>query len=135
MYLFDTDILSQVAKKRRPEALMSRLARTPLASQFTSSVNAAEIYYGIFRAEGRESLLRFFEDQVFPRLTILPFDRESAQVYGRLKAAVEREGRPRFEPDLQIAAVALRHRLTVVTGNVRHFTGIPGLKIENWLLD
>jgi tRNA(fMet)-specific endonuclease VapC len=135
MYLFDTDILSQVAKKRRPEALMSRLARTPLASQFTSSVNAAEIYYGIFRAEGRESLLRFFEDQVFPRLTILPFDRESALIYGRVKAAVEREGRPRFEPDLQIAAVALRHRLTVVTGNVRHFTGIPGLKIENWLLD
>jgi tRNA(fMet)-specific endonuclease VapC len=134
MYLFDTDILSQIAKKRRPEALMSRLARTPLASQHTSAVNAAEIYYGIFTAGGRESLLRFFEEQVFPRLTILPFDQESALVYGRLKAAVERKGRPRFEPDLQIAAIALRHRLTIVTGNVRHFSGIPGLKVENWLL-
>jgi predicted nucleic acid-binding protein len=40
MYLFDTDILSQIAKKRRPESLMSRLARTPLASQHTSAVNA-----------------------------------------------------------------------------------------------
>jgi tRNA(fMet)-specific endonuclease VapC len=135
MYLFDTDILSQVAKKRRPENLVARLARTPLASQFTSAVNAAEIYYGIFRTERRESLFRFFEDEVFPRLTILPFDRESALIYGRLKAAVEREGRPRFEPDLQIAAIALRHRLTVITGNVRHFAGIPGLKVENWLLD
>ena len=36
MYLFDTDILSQVAKRKRPPALMARLARTPLASQFTS---------------------------------------------------------------------------------------------------
>ena len=135
MYLFDTDILSQVAKKRRPEALMSRLARTPLASQYTSAVNAAEIYYGIFRAGGRASLLPFFEEQVFPRLTILPFDQESSVIYGRLKAAVERSGRPRFEPDLQIAAIAIRHRLTVVTGNVRHFAGIPGLKVENWLLD
>ena len=44
----------------------------------------------------------------------------------------ERAG-PRFEPDLQIAAIALRHRLTVVTGNIRHFAGIPGLKVENWL--
>jgi predicted nucleic acid-binding protein len=121
MYLFDTDILSQVAKKRRPEALMSRLARTPLASQYTSAVNAAEIYYGIFRAEGRASLLQFFEEQVFPRLTVLPFDRESALIYGRLKSGLERSGRPRFEPDLQIAAIAIRHRLTVVTGNARHF--------------
>ncbi|MGA2363282.1 MAG: type II toxin-antitoxin system VapC family toxin [Candidatus Aminicenantales bacterium] len=134
MYLFDTDILSQIAKKRRPEALMSRLANTPLASQFTSAVNAAELYYGIFRTKGRESLPRFFEEQVFPRLTILPFDGESALIYGRLKAAVERSGRPRFEPDLQIAAIALRHRLTIVTGNVRHFAGIPGLKVEDWLL-
>jgi tRNA(fMet)-specific endonuclease VapC len=138
MYLFDTDILSQLAKKRRPEGLMTRLARTPSTAQFTSSVNTAEIYYGIFRMkeqrDGQESLLRFFEDQVFPRLTVLPFDLESARIYGQLKSGLERKGRPRFEPDLQIAAIALRHRLIVVTGNVRHFAGIPGLKVENWLL-
>ncbi len=133
MYLFDTDVLSQIAKKQRPETLMSRLAGTPLASQYTSAVNAAEIYYGIFRTEGLESLLRFYNDQVFPQLTILPFDHESAVIYGRLKSGLEQSGRPRFEPDLQIASIALRHRLTVNTGNVRHFQGIPGLKVENWL--
>jgi predicted nucleic acid-binding protein len=81
----------------------------------------------------QERLLEFFGSQVFPRLTILPFDEEDALTYGRLKASLERKGRPRFEPDLQIAAIALRDRLTVVTGNVRHFAGIPGLKVENWL--
>jgi len=137
MYLFDSDVLSQLAKKRRPEILLSRLAQTPLASQFTSAVNVAEIYYGIFRMKDQENdrrlLLDFFEGLVFPRLTILPFDEESALTYGRLKSELERKGRPRFEPDLQIAAIALRNRLTVVTGNVRHFAGIPGLKVENWL--
>jgi predicted nucleic acid-binding protein len=133
MSLFDTNVLSQIAKKQRPEILMSRLARTPLASQFTSAVNTAEIYYGIFRKERRESLLRFYDDRVFPQLTILPFDHESALIYGRLKSELERSGRPRFDPDLQIAAIAIRHRLIVVTGNVRHFQGIPGLKVENWL--
>lgn len=136
MYLFDTDVLSQLAKKRRPEALMARLADTPLAAQFTSAVNVAEIYHGIFRLEGegaaKDSLLEFFDGQVFPRLTILPFAREDARAYGQLKAALERKGRPRFAPDLQIAAIALRNRLTVVTGNVRHFAGIPGLRVENW---
>jgi predicted nucleic acid-binding protein len=138
MYLFDTDILSWLAKKRRPEGLMPRLAATPIAAQFTTAVNVAEIYHGIFRLEvengSKESLLEFFDGQVFPRLTILPFEREDARAYGRLRATLERKGRPRFEPDLQIAAIALRHRLTVVTGNVRHFQGIPGLRVENWLV-
>jgi tRNA(fMet)-specific endonuclease VapC len=137
MYLFDSDILSQLAKKRRPEILMTKLAGTPLAAQFTSAVNVAEIYYGIFRMKDQENdrrrFLEFFEGLVFPRLTILPFDEESARTYARLKSELERKGRPRFEPDLQIAAIALRNRLTVITGNVRHFAGIPGLKVENWL--
>ena len=137
MYLFDSDVLSQLAKKRRPEILMTKLAGTPLAAQFTSAVNVAEIYYGIFRIKDQENdrrrLLEFFEGLVFPRLTILPFDEESARTYARLKSELERKGRPRFESDLQIAAIALRNRLTVITGNVRHFAGIPGLKVENWL--
>lgn len=137
MYLFDTDILSWLAKKRRPEGLMPRLAATPQASQFTTAVNVAEIYHGIFRLEvedgARQGLLDFFDGQVFPRLTILPFEAEDARTYGRLRASLERKGRPRFEPDLQIAAIALRHRLIVVTANIRHFEGIPGLRVENWL--
>ena len=137
MYLFDTDILSALAKKRRPAGLISRLASTPATAQFTTALNVAEIYFGIHRLGSEHgagaALLEFFEGQVFPRLTILPFETDDARAYGRLKASLERKGRPRFEPDLQIAAIALRHRLTVVTANVRHFEGIPGLRIENWL--
>jgi hypothetical protein len=40
----------------------------------------------------------------------------------------------RSEPDLRIAAIALQHGLTIVTGNIRHFTDIPGLSAENWLI-
>jgi tRNA(fMet)-specific endonuclease VapC len=99
--------------------------------------NVAEICHGIYRLEvedaARERLLEFFERQVFPRLTILPFETEDARAYGRLRASLERKGRPRFKSDLQIAAIALRHRLTIVTANLRHFGGIPGLRVENWL--
>ena len=133
MYLFDTDVLSHVLKKRRSPSLMEKLKATPQASQFTSAVNVAEIYFGVFRKEGRTDLLRLFEDEIFPRLTILPFDREGARIFGRIKADVERRGLPRFEPDLQIAAVAIANNLTLVSGNIRHYTGIPGLRLENWL--
>ena len=134
MYLFDTDVLSHVLKKRRSAALMARLAATPQASQFTSAVNVAEIYFGVFRKEGRADLLRYYEDEIFSRLTILPFDRDSARIFGRIKSDVERKGIPRFEPDLQIAAVAVANKLTLVSGNTRHYSGIPGLRLENWFV-
>ena len=133
MYLFDTDVLSNVLKKKRSAALMARLKRVPRAAQFTSAVNAAEIYFGVFRKEGRQELLRSCEAEIFPRLTILPFDFECARVFGRIKAYLETRGLTTFEPDLQIASIALAHKLTLVTGNVRHYQGIPGLRVENWI--
>jgi predicted nucleic acid-binding protein len=133
MYLFDTDVLSHVLKKRRSASLLARLKSTPRASQFTSAVNVAEIYFGVFRKEGRENLLRYYENEIFSRLVTLPFDRDSARIFGRIKADLERRGQPRFEADLQIAAVAIDNNLTLVSGNIRHYSGIPGLRVENWI--
>ncbi|HSR22290.1 MAG TPA: hypothetical protein VLW53_01985 [Candidatus Eisenbacteria bacterium] len=50
-----------------------------------------------------------------------------------MRADLERSGRPLAEPDLRIAAIALAHDLTLVTGNGRHFSRIPGLRVESWL--
>jgi predicted nucleic acid-binding protein len=133
MYLFDTDILSRVAKSDPPRPLIDRLARIPRVLQFTTSINAAEIIYGACRTTRHDELIRAFEGLVLPRITVLPFDLESARIFGRLKASLEKQGRPRSEPDLRIAAIALQHGLTVVTGNVRHFAHMPGLTVENWL--
>ena len=54
-------------------------------------------------------------------------------MYGRLRAELERNGRPLAEPDLRIAAIALARELTLVSGNARHFGRVPGLRVENWL--
>jgi tRNA(fMet)-specific endonuclease VapC len=47
----------------------------------------------------------------------------------------EREGQRLDEPDLRIASIAVSRGLTVVTGNVRHFSRVPGLAVENWLAE
>ena len=133
MYLFDTDIISRVVKASPPTALIDRLTNIPFALQFTTSINAAEVFYGACRVERREAIIRAFETLVLPRMTVLPFDLDSARIFGRLKAALESRGQPRSEPGLRIAAIALHHGLKIVTGNIRHFSGIPGLAVENWL--
>jgi tRNA(fMet)-specific endonuclease VapC len=133
MYLFDTDVISRVVRANPPKALIARLSKVPRALQFTTTINAAEIYYGACRTGRRDEIVRAFDELVLVRLSVLPFDLESARVFGRLKASLEARGHPRSEPDLRIAAIALQHGLTVVTGNVRHFSAIPGLAVENWL--
>jgi tRNA(fMet)-specific endonuclease VapC len=70
---------------------------------------------------------------VWPNINILPFDEGSAEVYGRLRADLEKNGTPLNEPDLRIASIAMHHGLIVITGYVKHFSKVPGLGVENWI--
>ena len=133
MFLFDTDTLSQVLKRVPSSTLLARLSTVPPEQQFTSAITVGEMVYGAYRSPSPEPLLRQLEERLWPNVRVLPFDRPAAETYGRLRAELERAGTPLSEPDLRIASIALTHDLTVVTGNVRHFARVPGLRVENWL--
>lgn len=133
MYIFDTDTLSNIVKHAPSTKLLQRLSNTGWDLQFTTAINVAEIYYGAFRSSACQRIIQVFEREVFPRLTVLPFDEGTARVFGEMKADLESRGIVRSEPDMRIAAIALQHRLTVITGNLKHFQGIPSLKVENWI--
>lgn len=133
MYLFDTDVLSNVVKRNPSPYLIARLKQIPREFQFTSSINTAEVYYGAHRSRSREKILKTFSKHVFPNITILPFDEGGAEIYGRLKARLERRGMTKSEPDLRIASIAIQHQITLITGNTKHFEGILGLRFENWI--
>lgn len=133
MYLFDTDILSQVLKRAPSPTLLTRVAAVPAEQQFTSAITVGEMVYGAYRSDRPDHFLRQLEERLWPNIRILPFDRTAAETYGRLRAQLEEAGVPLAEPDLRIAAIALTHDLTIVTGNVRHFSRLPGLRTENWL--
>jgi tRNA(fMet)-specific endonuclease VapC len=133
MYLFDTDTLSNVVKRKPSGRLLEKLEETPIAFQHTSAINVGEIYYGANRSSKKRQILKAFEEMVFPNVNILPFDRQSGQVFGMLKAELEKRGIGCSEPDLRIAAVAIQHSLILIAGNTKHFKNIPGLRIENWI--
>ena len=133
MYLFDTDTLSQLLRRVPSVTLLTRLASVPAEHQFTSAITVGEMVYGAHRSARREELLRQLEDRVWSNVRILAFDGTAGGAYGRLRAELERAGTPLSEPDMRIAAIALTRDLTVVTGNVRHFSRVPGLQVENWL--
>jgi len=133
-YLLDTDILSNLLKKRPSTDLIAKLGQVPAEDQATSSISFGELIYGAHRVpERRDALLRGIAERLLPNLPVLPFDREAADEYGRLRAALESEGSLIGEADMRIGSLALSRKLIVVTGNVRHFQKIPGLLVENWL--
>jgi predicted nucleic acid-binding protein len=132
MYCFDTDIVSATMRRDPPLHLVRRLAVIPVAEQFTTSITLGELVYGAAR-KGSNELVERVRELVLSGLPVLAFDRAAAEVYGRIRARLEREGRRLAEPDLRIAAIALARDLTLVTGNVRHFRRVPELRVENWL--
>ncbi|MEJ2589660.1 MAG: type II toxin-antitoxin system VapC family toxin [Deltaproteobacteria bacterium] len=133
MYLFDTDTLSNIVKRRPSSLLIRKLQHLPRAVQFTSAINIGEIYYGAHRSRREAQILKAFSERVFPHVNILPFDAESGRIFGHLKAEMEKEGIGCSEPDLRIAGITIQHRFTLITGNTKHFKQIPGLKIDNWI--
>lgn len=57
---------------------------------------------------------------------------KSYRTYARLRASLEQKGKKLDNMDLLIASVAIDNDLTLVTHNAKHFSRIPGLKVEVW---
>ncbi len=68
-------------------------------------------------------------------IPILPMDDPADRIYGRLRAGLEQAGTPFGPNDLLIASQALAADCGLVTDNVREFSKVEGLVIENWLRD
>ncbi len=132
MFCLDTDVLSAVVKRDPPLHLIRRLARTPPTEQCTTAVTLGELLYGVAR-RGSTALAERVQELFESAGAVLPFDEAAARRYGALRASLERDGRSLAEPDLRIAAIALSRDATLVTANVRHFTRVPELRVENWL--
>jgi len=98
------------------------------------SVTKAELFYGAMRSTNPTQAIR--EQQEFLELFVsFGFDDEAAQICGRIRAQLANQGTPIGPYDLQIAAIALAHDLTLITHNVREFNRVQDLKIEDWQVD
>ena len=132
MYLFDTDILSNLMRQSPSSCLVSRIRLVPVKEQFTSSITLGELIYGA-RKKGSVYLLTKIWQLVTVNLSVLPFDADAAGRYGEIRAELESRGVSIGDADIRIASIALVQGLVVVTGNVRHFQRVPNLSVENWL--
>ena len=133
MFLFDTDIITNILKKHPSKHLLKRLTVVPQHEQFISTITISEIVYGAEKSSRPGYHLDNLERILLPSVNIVGFDSKSAYICGRLRAVLEKKGLPLDFADLEIAAIALANAFTLITGNTEHFERIPELHIENWL--
>ena len=90
-----------------------------------------ELLFGAEKSSKRE-LVHEKLQVFFSRFKSMPFYDAAAQIYGVIRAALEKEGRSIGPNDMLIAAIALANELTVVTHNTAEFGRVPGLLLEDW---
>lgn len=131
-YLLDTNVLSEVLRKRPDPAVLERLRRAGSRGLATSAVCVAEMRFGAARHPRGAELWERIAREVLPRLRVLAFGEEEAVRAGDLLADLEASGETVGTEDVMIAATALVQGLVVVTRNRRHFDRIEGLAVEAW---
>ena len=131
-FLFDTNAISETFRRRPNKEFVSWLDSLPPEHQFTSIVVVGELFAGAYQSSATEKWLTRIEADVLPRLIVLDYDLRCAREFGRIKAELQAKGHPVADLDIQIAATAVRHRLTLVTANKRHFEPIDGLTLTTF---
>ena len=129
-YLLDTNIISELI--RNPHGSVARrLEQLDPKKIFTSIIVASELRYGC--AKKASAKLSAKVESMLETILVLPLDIPADSKYGSIRTELETAGQTIGMNDLLIAAHAQALGLTLVTDNVREFSRLPRLTVENWL--
>ena len=128
--LLDTNIISALMRDGSGR-LWQRAKAAGADAYCTSAIVAAELRFGAARVASHR--IRAEVEEILQRLPVLPFEVPADRQYAAIRTHLEQSGTPIGPNDLFIAAHALTLDLTLVTANIREFSRVPGLKLENWL--
>lgn len=129
-YLLDTNICIYIRQKK-PQTILRRFERLTVGEAAISVITYGELMYGAEKSVQRAVRLRYLQE-LTSLIPVLPLPEAGGDVYGQIRAALEKAGAIIGNNDLWIAAHAKAEGLTLVTNNEREFKRVPGLMVENW---
>jgi len=129
-YMLDTNICIYVIK-HKPEKVFQKLQNINPEDVCISSVTYAELVHGVEKSAAVEKN-RLALSMLLANMEILDFDVEAGNYYGKIRADLEKKGTPIGPLDMMIAGHAQSLGYTVVTNNMKEFSRVSALKIENW---
>ncbi|MDZ8025986.1 MAG: type II toxin-antitoxin system VapC family toxin [Nostoc sp. DedQUE11] len=130
IYLLDTNACI-VYLNRPMSGVRQRLTKLSPQDVAVCSVVKGELLYGAMRSNNPVRTLAL-QEAFLNNFISLPFDDAAATIFGTIRAELAASGTPIGPYDLQIAAIAMANNLILVTHNVREFSRVNGLQIEDW---
>ena len=128
-YLLDTNTISHIVKNQ--QKVIKRLVSIPMSAIYISSITYAEIQYGLAKRPGAK-ILKNTINELLKHIDVLSWDLSIAEVYGKLRASLEQQGKSIDTLDLLIASHAISNNMTLVSDDLA-FKHLKTLKLENWL--
>ncbi len=127
-YMLDTNTVSHIIKAH-PQVIQ-RLVALPIPSLCISAITEGELRFGLAkRPEARR--LHQAVHELLMRVDVLPWDRKTAETYGRIRAQLEQQGIILAALDLLIATHALHASAVLVTSG-RAFFQLTELQTQDW---
>lgn len=130
-YLLDTDTCIYWLKGN--EDIEEKALKVGLSKISISFVTLSELYYGAYKSRRVEQNLANI-GILKSKLSLMDSNASICDIFGKLKAMLEKDGKIIDDADLFVAACALDINATLVTNNEKHFKRIKGLKLQNWAL-
>lgn len=133
--LLDTDIFSEILKKKNQNVIERASVYYRIFESYTISIfTVIEIIKGFSKIERPDKERDFLS--ALPEWEVLDIDLECSKLAGHIYAGLEKTGSPIGSFDVLIASIALRHNLSLTTGNTKHYKqiieiGYP-LVLDNW---
>ncbi len=133
MYLIDTNICIYIMNNR-PQEVIQKCRSVGVGNVYISSITTSELCYGVSKSQKVEENTKRLEEFLKP-FTITPYSEEASYFYGKIRAKLEKQGNIIGPLDMLIAAHALSKNLILVTNNIKEFSRIKTLKVENWVAE
>ena len=130
VYMLDTDICSYTIKQN-PASVAQAFWDHKDDEICISSVTYAELMYGATRTGSSKTTAAI--RRFVTRVGIVSFDDNAAEEYAHIRCSLEANGTPIAAADLMVASCAKAKKAVLVTNNVKHFSKIRDLEIENWI--
>lgn len=135
-YLLDTNILSEAKRPQPNENVMEKL-KLYRQETATATLVIHEILYGCLRlplSKKRQDIEYYINHVILAQLPLFDYNLSAAQYHAQERARLSKLGKVPAFIDGQIASIAVKNNLILVTNNVRDFQDFENLKIENWFV-
>ncbi|MDR0606288.1 MAG: type II toxin-antitoxin system VapC family toxin [Bacteroidales bacterium] len=131
-YVLDTCICSYVIKRKPKiaEAIAENVIRHEKDRLFITIFNHAELFTGVML---KESLtLRKAVEIFIERLSVMYFSEKASFEYAKIRSELQKRGDLLDDMDMLIAACCIAENATLITCNMKHFSRIKRLNLEDW---